>query len=108
MCLKKGINMHSKIDEELLNVEESIDEKVDQITFVDEETGEEILFEVIDEVIINNVKYILVVDEEDISTILKQVNEADEELEYALVEEEDEFKLAAVEFMTNEDYDIEL
>ena len=100
--------MHSKIDEELLNVEESIDEKVDQITFVDEETGEEILFEVIDEVIINNVKYILVVDEEDISTILKQVNEADEELEYALVEEEDEFKLAAVEFMTNEDYDIEL
>lgn len=100
--------MNSKIDEELVNVEESIDETVEQITFVDEETGEEILFEVVDEVIINNVKYILVVDEEDISTILKQVNEADEELEYALVEEEDEFKLAAVEFMTNEDYDIEL
>ena len=100
--------MKSKIDEELVNVEESIDETVEQITFVDEETGEEILFEVVDEVIINNVKYILVVDEEDISTILKQVNEADEELEYALVEEEDEFKLAAVEFMTNEDYDIEL
>ncbi len=100
--------MKSKIDEELVNVEEAIDETVEQITFVDEETGEEILFEVVDEVIINNVKYILVVDEEDISTILKQVNEADEELEYALVEEEDEFKLAAVEFMTNEDYDIEL
>ena len=96
------------MDEELINVKESIDETVGQITFVDEETGEEILFEVVDEVIINNVKYILVVDQEDISTILKQVNEADEELEYALVEEEDEFKLAAVEFMTNEDYDIEL
>ena len=52
--------MKSKIDEELVNVEEAIDETVEQITFVDEETGEEILFEVVDEVIINNVKYILV------------------------------------------------
>ena len=100
--------MESRIEEELLQSEDAKEDALEQISFVDEETGEEILFEVMDEVIINNVKYILVVDEEDISTILKQVNEKDEELEYALVEEEDEFKLAAVEFMTNEDYDIEL
>lgn len=85
-----------------------MEEENKRIQFIDEETGEEILFEVIDEVIIDNIKYILVVDEEDVSTILKQVNEVNEELEYILVEDEDEFKKAAVEFMTSEDYDIEL
>lgn len=81
---------------------------MEQIKFIDEETGEEILFEVIDEVVIDKQKYILVVDEEDVSTILKQVHEAGEDVEYILVEDEDEFKKAAVEFMTNEDYDIEI
>lgn len=83
-------------------------EAIEKIKFIDEETGEEILFEVIDEVILDNVKYILVVDDEDISTILKQVGEHDEELDYVLVEDEDEFKKAATEFMTSEDYDIEI
>ena len=81
---------------------------MEQIKFIDEETGEEILFEVIDEVVLDKQKYILVVDEEDVSTILKQVHEADEDVEYILVEDEDEFKKAAVEFMTNEEYDIEI
>lgn len=100
--------MDQKIGENTPMNENNMEEVVEKISFVDEETGEEILFEVIDEVIIDNIKYILVVDEEDISTILKQINEKNEELGYALVEDEDEFKKAAVEFMTNEEYDIEL
>jgi len=83
-------------------------EAIEKIKFTDQETNEEIMFEVVDEVVINNVKYILVVDEDDVSTILKQVGEHDEELDYILVEDEDEFKKAATEFMTSEDYDIEI
>lgn len=83
-------------------------EEIEKIRFVDEETNEEIWFEVVDEVILDEIKYILVVDEDDISTILKQVNEADDEVEYRLVEDEDEFKKVATEFMTSEDYDIEV
>lgn len=83
-------------------------EEIEKIRFIDEETNEETWFEVVDEVIIDEVKYILVVDEDDISTILKQVNEADDEVEYMLVEDEDEFKKVATEFMTSEDYDIEV
>lgn len=88
------------------NFEEN--EKVEKISFIDEETNEETWFEVVDEVILDETKYILVVDEDDISTILKQVNESDENVEYMLVEEEDEFKKAATEFMANEAYDIEI
>ena len=83
-------------------------EEIEKIRFVDEETNEEIWFEVVDEVILDEIKYILVVDEDDISTILKQVNEADNEVEYILVEDDDEFKKVATEFMTSEDYDIEV
>lgn len=102
--------INKEIGEDELNneIENENEEVIEKISFFDDETEEEILFEVIDEVIIDNIKYILVVDEEDISTILKQVNEVNEELKYALVEDEDEFKKAAVEFMTSEDYDIEL
>ena len=81
---------------------------VEKIQFIDEETNEPIEFEVVEEVIIDGMKYILVVDEEDISTILKQVNEDGEEVEYSLVEDEDEFKKVATEFMTSEEYDIEI
>lgn len=99
---------NKEIGQDIVNNDNNNQEVVEKISFFDDETGEEILFEVIDEVIIDNIKYILVVDEEDISTILKQTNEVNEELNYALVEDEDEFKKAAVEFMTSEDYDIEL
>nr|WP_302597778.1 DUF1292 domain-containing protein [uncultured Cellulosilyticum sp.] len=83
-------------------------EEIERITFVDEETGEEILFEIVDEVLLEGVKYLLVVDEDDISTILKQIGEEEDEIEYALVEEEDEFKKAATEFMASDEYDIEI
>lgn len=83
-------------------------EEIERITFVDEETGEEILFEIVDEVLLEAVKYLLVVDEDDISTILKQIGEEEDEIEYALVEDEDEFKKAATEFMASDEYDIEI
>ena len=83
-------------------------EAIEKIRFIDEETNEEIWFEVIDEAIIDQVKYILVVDEDDISTILKQISEEGEEVEYMLVEDEDEFKKAATEFMASDEYDIEI
>ena len=83
-------------------------EEINRITFIDEETGEEILFEIIDEVVLEGVKYLLVVDEDDISTILKQLGETEEDIEYTLVEDEDEFKKAATEFMASEEYDIEI
>lgn len=81
---------------------------MEQIKFLNEERNEEILFEVLDEVILDNNKYILVVDSDDIAAILKETNETGEEITYQLLEDEDEFKKAAVEFMTNEDYDIEI
>ncbi|MBE6022797.1 MAG: DUF1292 domain-containing protein [Cellulosilyticum sp.] len=83
-------------------------EAIEKIRFIDEETNEEIWFEVIDEVVIDQTKYILVVDEDDISTILKQVSDEGEEVEYMLVEDEDEFKKAATEFMASDEYDIEV
>lgn len=83
-------------------------EEIEKIKFIDEESNEEIWFEVIDEVVLDEIKYILVVDEDDISTILKQVGEEENEVEYILVEDEDEFKKAATEFMASEDYDIEV
>lgn len=88
--------------------EKNMSEAIERITFIDEETQEEILFEVVDEVILDEIKYILVVDEDDVSTILKQVGEHHEEIEYILVEDEEEFKKAATEFMTSEEYDIEI
>jgi len=81
---------------------------MEQIKFFNEESNEEILFEVLDEVILDNNKYILVVDSDDIAAILREINEIGEEITYKLLEDEDEFKKVAVEFMTNEDYDIEI
>lgn len=86
-----------------------MNEELKEIKFIDEETGEEILFEVIDELTMDEIKYILVVDEDDISTILKQISEDDEEVEYALVEDEQEFNKVATEFMAanDDEFDIE-
>lgn len=81
---------------------------MEQIKFFNEDTNEEILFEVLDEVILEDHKYILVVDSDDVATVLKEVKELDEEITYQLLEDEDEFKKVAVEFMTNDEYDIEI
>lgn len=83
-------------------------EEIEKIKFIDGETKEEVWFEIIDEVMIDQTKYLLVVDEDNISTILKQIDEINEDLEYTLIEDENEFKRVATEFMSNEAYDIEI
>ncbi len=81
---------------------------MERITFYDESNNQPILFEVLDEVTIDDQKYILVVDEEDIAAILKEVKQEGEEATYALIEDDEEFKRVAVHFMSSEDYDIEV
>lgn len=83
-------------------------EEIEKIKFIDGETKEEVWFEIIDEVMIDQTKYLLVVDEDNISAILKQIDEINEDLEYTLIEDENEFKRVATEFMSNEAYDIEI
>ena len=81
---------------------------MEEIKFFNEDTGEEILFEVLDEAVLDGNKYILVVDSDDEATVLKEVKENEDEITYQLIQDEDEFKKVAVEFMTNEEYDIEI
>lgn len=80
---------------------------LEKIKFIDE-NNDETWFEVVDETVIDNIKYLLVVDKDDIATILKQINEKDNDLEYSLIEDDDEYKKVATEFMSNEAYDIEV
>lgn len=82
--------------------------ETEKILFVDETTGEEIEFEVIDELLVDEKRYILVVDEEDEATILKEISEADDTIEYALVEDENEFQRVTLLFMESDEYDIEV
>lgn len=78
------------------------------ITFYDEETGEEILFEIVDSTIFNNNKYLLVVDKDDEATILKEQKDADNNLFYSLIENEDEFQQITLILMENDEYDLEV
>lgn len=82
--------------------------ETEKILFVDETTGEEIEFEVIDELLVDEKRYILVVDDEDEATILKEISEADDTIEYALVEDENEFQRVTLLFMESDEYDIEV
>ncbi len=81
---------------------------MEKITFYDESNDQPILFEVVDEAIIDGQKYILVVDEEEIAAILKEIEQDNDETTYALIEDDEEFKRIAVHFMSSEDYDIEV
>ncbi|MEG0014708.1 MAG: DUF1292 domain-containing protein [Cellulosilyticaceae bacterium] len=82
--------------------------ETEKILFVDETTGEEIEFEVIDELLVDEKRYLLVVDEDDEATILKEISEADDTIEYALVEDENEFQRVTLLFMESDEYDIEV
>ncbi|OON93866.1 MAG: hypothetical protein ATN31_05010 [Candidatus Epulonipiscioides saccharophilum] len=78
------------------------------ISFYDEETNEEILFEIVDSTIFNNSKYLLVVDKDDEATILKEQKDADNNLFYSLLENEDEFQQITLILMENDEYDLEV
>lgn len=81
---------------------------MEKINFYDEVTGETILFEVVDQAIIDGKKYLLVADEEDEATILKEMVDDGEEITYELVEDDNEFQKAALTLMESDEYDIEI
>lgn len=81
---------------------------MEKIEFWDDEMGESILFEVVDQLTLQDQKYILVVDEEEVATILKEIKEDDESLTYVLVENDDEFQKVTLLFMENDAYDVEI
>nr|WP_307990152.1 DUF1292 domain-containing protein [uncultured Niameybacter sp.] len=81
---------------------------MEKINFYDETTGETILFEVVDQTVIDGQKYLLVADEEDEATILKEVVDNGEEITYELVEDDNEFQKAALTLMESDEYDIEI
>lgn len=81
---------------------------MEKINFYDETTGETILFEVVDQAVIDGQKYLLVADEEDEATILKEIVDNGEEITYELVEDDNEFQKAALTLMESDEYDIEI
>lgn len=81
---------------------------MEKINFYDELTGDTILFEVVDQAIIDGQKYLLVADEEDEATILKEIVDNGEEITYELVEDDSEFQKAALTLMESDEYDIEI
>ncbi len=87
---------------------ENLDEEMEIITMIDDETEEEIEFVVIDRKELNGNEYILVVESKDIdddeadAAILKVVSESDEDITYAVIEDDDEFEKAAGVFESDE------
>lgn len=106
--MRKG---ETKMSEEFDNIED-LDEEMEVITMIDDETGEEIEFVVVDRKGLNGAEYILVVESSDIdddeaeAAILKVVNESEEDITYSVIEDDDEFEAAAGLF-ESDDYDVE-
>lgn len=99
------------MSEEFDNIED-LDEEMEVITMIDDETGEEIEFVVVDRKGLNGAEYILVVESSDIdddeaeAAVLKVVNESEEDITYSVIEDDDEFEAAAGLF-ESDDYDVE-
>ncbi|MBZ4669548.1 MAG: hypothetical protein PWP07_2045 [Epulopiscium sp.] len=98
----------------MLRMEDYTMKEMNNIIFLtDDETGEEIEFEIIDAVEKDGDRFILVVPveedgEEDEALILKDVSENDEEAVYQLIEDEEELIRAAQYFMDEDnDYDLD-
>lgn len=91
---------------------DGLDEEMEVITMIDDETNEEIEFVVIDRKAIDKTEYILVIescnieDDEAEAAILKVVNETEEDIVYAIIEDDAEFDAAAALFESDE-YDVE-
>ncbi|NLM12634.1 MAG: DUF1292 domain-containing protein [Epulopiscium sp.] len=83
------------------------------IFLIDDETGKEVEFEIIDAVEEAGERFILVVPveeegEDDEALILKDISESDEEAVYQLIDDEEELMRVAKYFKDgNNDYDIE-
>lgn len=81
---------------------------MDKILFFDEEIQEEVELEVMDQITVDEVQYILVVDEDDEATILKLVGDDEESLTYELIEDDAEFQKVALLLMESDEYDLEV
>ncbi|MCC8168065.1 MAG: DUF1292 domain-containing protein [Clostridiales bacterium] len=82
------------------------------ISFTDPDTGEEILFGVEEETVLNGVKYLLVSeeagDEEYNAYILKEIQVGEDEILYRMVDDDTEFAALARVFSELADDDTEL
>ena len=83
----------------------------DKIKFQDSETGEEVEFQVVEQIRVNNINYLLVTEGEDEETayILKDLSEdTDTEANYEILEDDDEIGYVSKIFEELlEDVDIE-
>ena len=90
----------------------NIEDEMEIITMIDDETEEEIEFVVIDRKKMNDTEYILVIESKDIdddeaeAAILKVVSESEDDITYAVIEDDEEFEAAAGLF-ESEDYEVE-
>ena len=89
-------------------------EEFETITMTDDETGEEIEFAIIDSVKDNGIKYILVIenefidDEQSEAMILKEMTD-NQDITYAVIEDEEEFDMVATLFQqVNDEYELEM
>ena len=91
---------------------DGLDEELEVITMIDDETEEEIEFVIIDRKQMNGTEYILVVesknadDDEADASILKVSSETNDDITYSVIEDDDEFN-AAVALFESDDYDVE-
>ncbi len=81
--------------------------EVEKIKFYGDD-GEEVLFEIIDSSIVDGKKYILVVDDFDQAIILKETSGADDNLNYVIVEDDDEFQKIALLLMESDEYELDI
>ena len=85
---------------------DELDEEMEVITMIDDETEEEIEFVVIDRKELNGTEYLLVIesayidDDEAEAAILKVVNETEQDITYSVIDDDDEFDAAAALFET--------
>ena len=100
------------MSDEFGNNIEDLDEEMEIITMIDDETEEEIEFVVIDRKKMNDTEYILVIESKDIdddeaeAAILKVVSESEDDITYDVIEDDEEFEAAAGLF-EGEDYEVE-
>lgn len=96
--------------------DDDLEDEFDTVTMTDEETGENIEFAVIDKLEHKGNSYLLVVetelmeDDETDAVILKKVGSTENDLTYALVEDDNEFNIVADIFQKNsgENYDVDI
>ena len=69
--------------------------KLEQITFIDDETGEEHSLFVLEQTTLNESKYLLVCEDDSDETdayIFKEVSESDTEITYVPIEDDNEYE----------------